>query len=80
VRGRTDVRFRGYPHRDELFPEDMQEGDFVYIANAGAYTTAHASTSTLSAAGSARDLTVSLHAEESGPAGPDSLSTRRARV
>jgi ornithine decarboxylase len=29
--------------RDELFPEDMQEGDFVYIANAGAYTTAYAS-------------------------------------
>ena len=29
--------------RDEMFPEDMQEGDFVYIANAGAYTTAYAS-------------------------------------
>ena len=29
--------------RDELFPEDMQEGDFIYIANAGAYTTAYAS-------------------------------------
>ena len=29
--------------RDELFPEDMQEGDFVYIENAGAYTTAYAS-------------------------------------
>ena len=25
------------------FPEDMQEGDFIYIANAGAYTTAYAS-------------------------------------
>lgn len=30
--------------RDEMFPEDMQEGDFIYIANAGAYTTAYAST------------------------------------
>jgi ornithine decarboxylase len=29
--------------RDELFPEDMEEGDFIYIANAGAYTTAYAS-------------------------------------
>ncbi len=29
--------------RDELFPEDMQDGDFIYIANAGAYTTAYAS-------------------------------------
>ena len=29
--------------RDEMFPEDMQEGDFIYIANAGAYTTANAS-------------------------------------
>ena len=29
--------------RDELFPESMQEGDFIYIANAGAYTTAYAS-------------------------------------
>ena len=29
--------------RDEPFPEDVQEGDFVYIANAGAYTTAYAS-------------------------------------
>ncbi len=29
--------------RDELFPQDMQEGDFIYIANAGAYTTAYAS-------------------------------------
>ena len=25
-------------------PEDLQEGDFIYIANAGAYTTAYAST------------------------------------
>ncbi len=29
--------------RDELFPEDLQDGDFIYIANAGAYTTAYAS-------------------------------------
>ncbi|MBI4194614.1 MAG: type III PLP-dependent enzyme [Betaproteobacteria bacterium] len=29
--------------RDEMFPEDMQEDDFIYIANAGAYTTAYAS-------------------------------------
>ena len=29
--------------RDELLPEDLQEGDFIYIANAGAYTTAYAS-------------------------------------
>ncbi|MCC7484361.1 MAG: type III PLP-dependent enzyme [Burkholderiales bacterium] len=29
--------------RDEFFPEGMREGDFVYIANAGAYTTAYAS-------------------------------------
>jgi ornithine decarboxylase len=29
--------------RDELYPEDMREGDFIYIANAGAYTTAYAS-------------------------------------
>ena len=29
--------------RDEMYPEDMQEGDFIYIANAGAYTTAYAS-------------------------------------
>lgn len=29
--------------RDELFPEDLEEGDFIYIANAGAYTTAYAS-------------------------------------
>lgn len=29
--------------RDELFPEDMREGDFIYIKNAGAYTTAYAS-------------------------------------
>ena len=29
--------------RDEMFPEDMQEGDLIYIANAGAYTTAYAS-------------------------------------
>src|SRR5262249_10497311 len=29
--------------REEMFPEDLQEGDFIYIANAGAYTTAYAS-------------------------------------
>ena len=29
--------------RDEMLPEDIQEGDFIYIANAGAYTTAYAS-------------------------------------
>ena len=29
--------------RDEMFPADIQEGDFIYIPNAGAYTTAYAS-------------------------------------
>lgn len=29
--------------REEMFPEDMQEGDYIYISNAGAYTTAYAS-------------------------------------
>ena len=29
--------------RDEPMPSDLQEGDFVYIRNAGAYTTAYAS-------------------------------------
>jgi ornithine decarboxylase len=29
--------------RDELLPEDLREGDFIYIRNAGAYTTAYAS-------------------------------------
>ena len=29
--------------RDEPLPSDLQEGDFVYIRNAGAYTTAYAS-------------------------------------
>src|SRR5512138_3574333 len=29
--------------RDESLPSDLQEGDFVYIRNAGAYTTAYAS-------------------------------------
>jgi ornithine decarboxylase len=29
--------------RDEPLPSDLQEGDFVYIQNAGAYTTAYAS-------------------------------------
>jgi len=29
--------------RDEMLPKDIQEGDFIYIPNAGAYTTAYAS-------------------------------------
>jgi len=29
--------------RDEPLPSDLQEGDFIYIGNAGAYTTAYAS-------------------------------------
>lgn len=29
--------------RDEPMPSDLQEGDFIYIRNAGAYTTAYAS-------------------------------------
>jgi ornithine decarboxylase len=29
--------------KDELLPSDLQEGDFVYLRNAGAYTTAYAS-------------------------------------
>jgi ornithine decarboxylase len=29
--------------KDEALPSDLQEGDFVYIRNAGAYTTAYAS-------------------------------------
>ena len=29
--------------REELFPGDLQEGDFIFIKNAGAYTTAYAS-------------------------------------
>jgi ornithine decarboxylase len=29
--------------RDEMLPGDIQEGDFIYIPNAGAYTTAYAS-------------------------------------
>ncbi len=29
--------------RDEALPSDLQEGDFVYLSNAGAYTTAYAS-------------------------------------
>jgi len=29
--------------RDEPLPSDLQEGDFVYLRNAGAYTTAYAS-------------------------------------
>ncbi len=29
--------------RDEMMPADIQEGDFIYIPNAGAYTTAYAS-------------------------------------
>jgi len=30
--------------RDQLLPEDLQADDFVYVPNAGAYTTAYAST------------------------------------
>jgi ornithine decarboxylase len=29
---------------EEMLPEDLREGDFIYIPNAGAYTTAYAST------------------------------------
>jgi ornithine decarboxylase len=29
--------------RDEPLPSDLQEGDFIYIRNAGAYTTSYAS-------------------------------------
>ncbi|HXZ92025.1 MAG TPA: ornithine decarboxylase, partial [Burkholderiales bacterium] len=29
--------------RDEPLPSDLQEGDFIYLHNAGAYTTAYAS-------------------------------------
>jgi ornithine decarboxylase len=29
--------------RDEALPSDLQEGDFIYLRNAGAYTTAYAS-------------------------------------
>jgi ornithine decarboxylase len=29
--------------QDEMLPKDIQEGDFIYIPNAGAYTTAYAS-------------------------------------
>lgn len=29
--------------REEILPEDIEEGDFIYIPNAGAYTTAYAS-------------------------------------
>ena len=29
--------------RDEVLPSDLQEGDYIYIKNAGAYTTAYAS-------------------------------------
>ena len=29
--------------RDEPLPSDLQEGDFIYLRNAGAYTTAYAS-------------------------------------
>ncbi|MGZ5261467.1 MAG: hypothetical protein ACXWC0_27945, partial [Burkholderiales bacterium] len=33
----------GFPVKhDKLLPEDLQEGDYVYIPNAGAYTTAYA--------------------------------------
>ena len=30
--------------KDQLLPEDLQADDFVYFTNAGAYTTAYAST------------------------------------
>jgi ornithine decarboxylase len=30
--------------REQLLPEDLQADDFVYVPNAGAYTTAYAST------------------------------------
>jgi ornithine decarboxylase len=30
--------------KDQLLPEDLQDGDFIYFPNAGAYTTAYAST------------------------------------
>ncbi|HWQ37403.1 MAG TPA: type III PLP-dependent enzyme [Burkholderiales bacterium] len=29
--------------QDQMLPEDLQDGDFIYIPNAGAYTTAYAS-------------------------------------
>ena len=29
---------------DQMLPEDLQDGDFLYFPNAGAYTTAYAST------------------------------------
>ena len=29
--------------RDEPLPSDLQEGDYLYLRNAGAYTTAYAS-------------------------------------
>jgi len=34
--------------RDEPLPSDLQEGDYIYLRNAGAYTTAYASGSTAS--------------------------------
>ena len=30
--------------RDQALPQDLVEDDFIYIKNAGAYTTAYAST------------------------------------
>ena len=29
--------------QDQMLPEDLEDGDFVYVPNAGAYTTAYAS-------------------------------------
>jgi ornithine decarboxylase len=29
--------------QDQMLPADLQDGDFIYIPNAGAYTTAYAS-------------------------------------
>ncbi len=29
--------------KDEMLPEDLEEGDYIYLVNAGAYTTAYAS-------------------------------------
>ena len=29
--------------KDEMLPEDLQDDDFIYFPNAGAYTTAYAS-------------------------------------
>ena len=39
----TDAWLARFLEREELFPADLQEGDFIFIKNAGAYTTAYAS-------------------------------------